>query len=199
MKLLSQDFSELQRIPAWCAFGGFENGRFRFGENLNPHLSWQDAPAGTMSFALICNDLDAANVTQEEWASGKVPQDVGTVSLCHWILIDIPASLTEIARGELSSGVYAGGKSGPSAKQGMRQGANDFTSFFSGDSMMKGTYFGYDGPCPPEGAKPHRYQFDLYALSTRKILDNVSVFRSSNVKAAMEGKILQVGSLTGLF
>jgi Raf kinase inhibitor-like YbhB/YbcL family protein len=51
------------------------------GQNRSPELHWQDAPAGTRSFALIVHDPDA-------------PHPGGWY---HWVLYDIPASTKRIA------------------------------------------------------------------------------------------------------
>ncbi len=37
------------------------------GENLSPPLAWNDAPAGTKSFALVVEDPDAPNGTFRHW------------------------------------------------------------------------------------------------------------------------------------
>ena len=50
------------------------------GENVNPDLSWTNAPAGTKSFALINDDPDAP---------------VGNWT--HWLVKNIPANTTSIA------------------------------------------------------------------------------------------------------
>lgn len=70
------------------------------GADVSPALSWNDAPAGTQSFALIADDPDAP---------------VGTWT--HWILWDIPAKSTG-----LPEGVPKVEESG----DGARQGRNDF-------------------------------------------------------------------------
>ena len=198
MRIYSKDFGDMQRMPAWCAFGTFELGRFRFRENHNPHLAWTDVPDGAQSFALICDDLDAADVDMDGWASGKLPRDVKARVLCHWVLVDLPVSIRELAKGEMSDGFYAGGKVGPGARYGARQGSNDMTGFFAKGGLLKGTYFGYDGPAPPEGAKCHRYLFNLYALDV-SVLPVEGVFEKKDVLAAMDGRVLATASITGLY
>ena len=70
MKLTSNDFKQGGAIPK----------RFSCqGENVNPHLAWADVPAGTKSFALICDDPDAPAGT---WV--------------HWLVKNIPANVKEI-------------------------------------------------------------------------------------------------------
>ena len=39
------------------------------GEDISPPLSWKDAPRGTKSFALICEDPDAPKGTFHHWAA----------------------------------------------------------------------------------------------------------------------------------
>jgi len=45
------------------------------GKKISPPLDWSDAPSGTKSFVLICDDPDAPNGVWD-----------------HWILFNIPAS-----------------------------------------------------------------------------------------------------------
>ena len=55
MQIVSDSFVHRGRIPAAFAMGAPDG----FGGNRNPHLRWQDAPAGTRSFVLLCIDTDA--------------------------------------------------------------------------------------------------------------------------------------------
>ena len=68
----------------------------------------------------------------------------------HWVVYNIPATTSELLTG-------AGAESGALLPEGAVQGRNDF-----------GTY-SYGGPCPPAGAKPHRYLFTIYALKVETI------------------------------
>jgi Raf kinase inhibitor-like YbhB/YbcL family protein len=63
----------------------------------------------------------------------------------HWVAFNIPADVHELKAG-------AGDSEGKGMPQGSIQGRTDFGKP------------GYGGPCPPEGDKPHRYQFKIYAL-----------------------------------
>ncbi len=43
------------------------------GEDLSPALAWQDEPAGTRSFVLLCDDPDAPAGTWHHWAAYDIP------------------------------------------------------------------------------------------------------------------------------
>jgi Raf kinase inhibitor-like YbhB/YbcL family protein len=45
------------------------------GEDLSPPLQWSDAPEGTRSFVLLCDDLDAPAGTWHHWAVYDIPID----------------------------------------------------------------------------------------------------------------------------
>ena len=63
----------------------------------------------------------------------------------HWVVFNIPPSVSSLTAG-------AGKSDGGSAPQGIVQSMTDFGQP------------GYGGPCPPQGDKPHRYIFTVYAL-----------------------------------
>jgi phosphatidylethanolamine-binding protein (PEBP) family uncharacterized protein len=56
---------------------------------------------------------------------------------------------------------------------------------------------GYNGPCPPEGDKPHRYVITFYAL--RSPLGLPAGSDPGKVVAAIRKKAFASGSLTGLY
>ena len=59
MRLSSDSFKDGAVIPGEFAFCvPAREGHVALSTNLNPHLAWADAPAGTRSFALICHDPD---------------------------------------------------------------------------------------------------------------------------------------------
>jgi Raf kinase inhibitor-like YbhB/YbcL family protein len=45
------------------------------GRDVSPPLRWEDAPAGTQSFALICEDPDAPMGTWVHWVVYNLPAD----------------------------------------------------------------------------------------------------------------------------
>ena len=201
MKLSSTSFSEGQRIPGDYSFCIPDPAHHVcLGRNLNPQLSWSDVPTGTRSFVLICHDPDVPSKGDDVNQEGRtVPATLPRVDFFHWVLVDLPASLTAIQAGEFSDTVTARGKSGPQAAHGSRQGVNNYTDWFAGDNDMRGDYYGYDGPCPPWNDEiMHHYVFTVYALDIDK-LPLEGRFGGPEVRTALQGHILAQASLTGTY
>lgn len=115
MKLRSSTFDPNGPIPKRCSAES---------QNLSPQLKWSGAPEGTKSYALICHDPDAPLASP------------GSYGFVHWVLYNLPPSLTELAEGA-SAGA---------------EGVSDFGKP------------GYGGPMPPPGHGIHHYFFILMAL-----------------------------------
>lgn len=169
------------------------------GPNRNPHVRWSGAPKGTQSLTLLVHDPDVPSVGDDVNQEGKtVPADLPRVDFFHWVLTDIPASLSEIEEGGDSDGVTARGKSLLTTEIGTR-GRNDYTAWFEGDEQMEGIYAGYDGPCPPWNDELlHHYHFTLYALDVAS-LDLSGNFGGPDVLKAMEGHILDQAEWVGIY
>lgn len=201
MQLSSQSFQAGQPIPGEFAFAVIDPAsHVRLSSNRNPQLSWQDVPAGTRSFALICHDPDVPSRGEDVNQAGReVPATLPRVDFFHWTLIDLPASQREIAAGSHSSAVTPRGKPGPTRADGLWHGLNDYTGWFAGDADMGGDYYGYDGPCPPwNDAIVHHYVFTLYALDVDQLKLDGPVTGSS-VRAAIQGHVLDQASLVGTY
>ena len=157
-------------------------------------------PAGTKSLALICHDFDVPSRGDDvNKTDREVPPDLPRVDFFHWVLVDLPHSVREIAEGEYSRGFTARGKHGPAAPRGARQGLNDYTGWFAGDAQMGGVYHGYDGPFPPfNDSLVHHYVFTLYALAVERVAVE-GAFTGPQVRAAIAGKVLAEATYSGTY
>ena len=201
MKLTTTAFRDGGVIPAEFAFGRPDaTTHVALSANRNPDLAWTGAPAGAKSFAVLCVDPDVPSRGDDVNQEGRVvPASLPRVDFHHWVLVDLPASITSIARGEYADGVVPHGKPGPAAKHGARHGINDYTGWFAGDPSMAGDWYGYDGPCPPwNDAIAHRYVFTVYALDVSR-LGVEGRFGGADALRAMAGRVLAQASVTGRY
>lgn len=187
MKISSHSFANGQALPAEFAAGVADG----FGRNRNPHLAWDGAPEGTGAFALLCVDPDAP---ADRALAGKPGVEIAVeqprTEFVHWVMVDIPATVREIAAGSVSDGFQPGGKRDPAGPPGSRQGVNDYGDWFAGDAQMAGDYLGYDGPYPPPNDRlPHRYFFRLFALDVER-LELPPKFTAADALRAMQGHVL---------
>jgi len=111
------------------------------GGNVSPQLSWSGFPDETRGFFLTCFDPDA-------------PREGG---FWHWLVADIPASVTSIPTGASKSvvKVIASKIFAPASSVGVQE-ALDLPNGL-------GTV-GFIGANPQKGDRVHRYIFAVHAL-----------------------------------
>jgi Raf kinase inhibitor-like YbhB/YbcL family protein len=129
-QLTSPDIKAGGTIPQSFEFNGFGCS----GENRSPALKWSGAPKGTRSFAVTVYDPDAP--TGSGW--------------WHWMVINIPADVTEL---KADAGAVGGANLPPGASH----------------ARIDYGVAGWGGVCPPKGDKPHRYIFTVHALKVDKL------------------------------
>jgi Raf kinase inhibitor-like YbhB/YbcL family protein len=167
--------------------------------NISPSVSWSRGPRGTRSYALIMTDLDVPkDLSLINKPGVTIAADAPRVAFIHWVLVDIPPSITRLRKGEESSGfVLKGNRIGPT-DHGVR-GANVYTHFYPGDSELAGPRGGYDGPCPPHNdALPHRYVVHVYALDVAT-LGLSGLFFGEDAERTMQGHVLASGEATASY
>ena len=131
------------------------------GANESPQLIWSGAPAGTKSFAITMYD----------------PYKPPVSGWWHWIVYDLPASTTSLAR-----------KAGDPGSAAMPKGAKQ--GFPDGEAPEHHYY----GPCPDEGDPAHHYVITIYALS----VDHLNVPATStaaNIDYEISSKTLAKASI----
>jgi Raf kinase inhibitor-like YbhB/YbcL family protein len=201
MKLWSDSWTNGDRIDARYAAGRLDDsGAVGFSDNINPHLAWSDLPPATKSLVLICHDFDVPSKGDDvNRPDREVPSDLPRVDFFHWLLVDLPPTLTHIAEAEFSRGFTARGKPGPASLHGARQGVNDYTGWFAGNPEMAGSYFGYDGPFPPfNDSLVHHYVFTLYALDIARVPVE-GAFNGRQLREAIAGHVLDAATYSGTY
>ena len=122
-------------VPLAHVYHDFRAG----GENKSPALTWENPPAGTQSFLIICHDPDAP----------------GPGGWWHWCAFDIPGTVRTL--GEDASAGSAGSAGATGMPEGSVQIKNSYGSI------------GYGGCCPPPGDQAHAYHLTIYALGTQSL------------------------------
>ncbi len=203
MDLSSTSLADGQRIApayAFCTTALDSGDHTAKGGDKNPHLAWSGAPEGTRSFAVVMHDPDVPADASDANQEGKtIPASAERTDFYHWLLVDIPATTTEIAEGALSDGVTPKGKPPGRTPHGL-QGVNTFTDFLKG-SPMEGTYGGYDGPCPPWNDEAvHHYHVTVYALDIESLdLGEDGDFEGPDVLGAIDGHVLGQAEIVGTY
>lgn len=200
MQINVPGIEEGQPVPEEFCFGVYNaQDHMSFGPNRNPEVIWEDVPEGTRSFVVMMFDPDVPSVADDANQEGKtVSKDIPRVDFFHWLLIDIPASMSRIPEGEDSDGVIPKGKEPGPGPIGIR-GVNNFTQFLADNPDMAGTYGGYDGPCPPWNDEIiHHYHYEVHALDVES-LGLQGEFDGAAVREAMSGHVLASARATGTY
>jgi Raf kinase inhibitor-like YbhB/YbcL family protein len=200
LKVSVDSFRNGKTIPDKHAFcNPAAEGHVKPGEDKSPRISWSKGPAGTKSYAIIATDPDVPSIRTDMNQEGKsLSSAMPRVVFYHWVLVDIPPTVTSLAEGADSDGRVVRGKPATPTKAGVR-GVNDYTKVFANNDQMKGQYFGYDGPCPPWNDEiVHHYHFTVYALSA-PTLNLSGPFGGPEAVAAMNGLVLAKGEVVGLY
>lgn len=201
MRLWSDSWPNGEPIPERHAAGRLRaDGGVEWSDNLSPPLAWRDLPVGTRSLVLMCQDFDVPSRGEDVNQPGReVPAALPRMEFFHWVLVDLPPTLTGLAEGEVGRGFTPGGKPGPAAVHGGRHGLNDFTAWFAGDAQRAGQYFGYDGPFPPfNDSLVHHYVFTLYAVAVPR-LPLEGVFTGPQVREKLAGRVLGEATFSGTY
>jgi hypothetical protein len=136
------------------------------GEEASPPLAWSGAPEGTASFVVIVHDVDTAI-------------QPGTDDMLHWMLWDIPPTVTSLPEHVLVA---------PQLEDGTRQ------------ISATGPY--YRGPGAPASGPAHHYVFELFALDTMLEVPAVGASPPATraaIEAAMANHVRAKAALVGLF
>jgi len=151
---------------AWPDGGTIPAKYTQAGDEFSPPLAWSNAPEGVVSYALIVHDVDAA--------IGN-----GTDDVLHWMLWNIPATVTAI-----------------------HEHAPGLAQLPDGTRQISATGPYYRGPGALASGPPHHYVFELFALDTQ--IDVPAVGQSppltrAAVVSAMAGHIRGKAAYVGLF
>ncbi len=130
-RVTSSDVRDGEKLALPHVSGIFGAG----GEDVSPQLAWSGFPEGTKSFVVTVYDPDAPT------ASG----------FWHWAVVDIPARVTELARG-------AGSKEDGS---GLPAGAFQLRNDASTTRFI--------GAAPPAGHGKHRYLTVVHAVDVESL------------------------------
>jgi len=123
----------------------------QYTRNISPPFSWEGVPEGTVSFMMNMVDVTVGG-------------------LRHWLLWNIPASITNLEEG-FSTNIRFGRQ--PHA-------------------------YAYIGPAPPFGST-HTYQFTLYALDTTLSFADPDNITEAVLFQAMTNHILAQSNYTGTY
>jgi len=135
------------------------------GEGTSPAMQWANAPSGTQSFVIHMHDMD---VTRNKTSDDQV----------HWVVWNIPASVT-----------------------GFPEGVRKGSQMPDGAYQISATGPMYRGPGAPANGPYHHYVIELYALDSKvDVKPSADAFATrADVIKAIQGHILGKAVYSGLF
>jgi Raf kinase inhibitor-like YbhB/YbcL family protein len=150
---------------AWPDGGTIPVKHSQAGKDVSPALAWSNAPADAASFVIVAHDLDTLANNGDD--------------MLHWLLWNIPKTVTAIPEGAPALGQLP-----------------------DGTRQLSGTGPYYRGPAAPASGPAHHYVFEVYALDA--MLDVVATGQNPGltraaVMTAMMGHIRGKGVLVGLY
>jgi Raf kinase inhibitor-like YbhB/YbcL family protein len=149
-------------------------------DNTIPTMFTCVAPGGGTSPQLSWSGA-AANT--QSYALVEQDPDTPTPNT-HWLVYNIPASVTQLAQGQPTEQ--------PTLPNGAMQGQDHAQGILATFALI-----GYEGACPPPGAAPHHYTFQLFALDQMLPLQPAATI--NQLKTAMAGHIVGQTELVAPF
>jgi Raf kinase inhibitor-like YbhB/YbcL family protein len=137
--------------------GNFQKNPNCVGDNVSPALVWMNAPEKTRSFVLLVDDQ-----------AGRAGLGVS-----HAVIYGIPAGVTSLAEGELSTPPRA-------------------SRFVAGKNTLGLQYL---GPCPPRGNALQHYVFTLIATDLEPGALAPGLTKDEVLKALQGGRALRAASV----
>ncbi|HVJ93666.1 MAG TPA: YbhB/YbcL family Raf kinase inhibitor-like protein [Labilithrix sp.] len=135
------------------------------GANESIPLTWSGAPAEAKSFAIVMRDLT-----------------LGGSSNYHWVLYDIPTSITSLEQGVPKD--LAPDPPGNGAKQ---------------TRWSFGSEVGYQGMCPIKGPSTHLYELSVYALDVATLPAPTDAADPAQVDTNIQAHQIAQGRLRGTY
>ncbi|CAG7845361.1 hypothetical protein USB125703_01623 [Pseudoclavibacter triregionum] len=135
MKNGNDPYAQLDPVPLIRMTAAFQDGgelplaqvsKAQGGQELSPALEWERVP-NAKSYLLTCYDPDAPTMS----------------GFWHWVVADIPASVTSTTEGEVPEGATV--------------------------RLNEALERGFIGAAPPAGHGPHRYFFTVQALDVERL------------------------------
>ena len=164
--LVSADLEEGQPLTA---------AQTGLGGNVSPRLTWTGFPENTRSFLITTVDPDTPHGTA--W---------------HWVLSDVPATVTSLPGGHrrnvlqvVASALFSGRRPMPGVP-GSLQRRNSLGAT------------GFLGALPPKGDHAHRYIFAVHALDVDHLDLDLNA-KPDQVLAAAAKHVLARAQLTGMY